>query len=61
MGGGLLNLMSYGNMNLILNGGGKEFEAKFLDINIIDTRKKIKELGGKLVHSKIKYIRFNGQ
>jgi adenylate cyclase, class 2 len=44
-------------MNLIQYGNGKEYEAKFLDVDVSNTRDKIKKLGGKLVHPKTKYIR----
>jgi hypothetical protein len=44
-------------MNIIQTGSGKEYEAKFLDIDVNKTRKLIKKLGGKLVHRKKKYIR----
>lgn len=36
---------------------GKEYEAKFLDIQYQSMKKKIKDLGGKLVHEKKKYVR----
>mgnify|MGYP006440525247 FL=1 len=35
-------------MNIVQTGSGKEYEAKFLDINVNETRKLIKKLGGKL-------------
>lgn len=44
-------------MNNIQIGSGKEFEAKFLDINVNELRKLIKKVGGKLVHKKKRYIR----
>jgi adenylate cyclase, class 2 len=44
-------------MNIIQTGSGKEYEAKFLDIDVDKTRKLIKKLGGKLVHKRKKYIR----
>ena len=43
-------------MNLLI-GGGKEYEAKFLDINVSKLRKLIKENGGKLVHKRVQYVR----
>lgn len=44
-------------MNIVQTGSGKEYEAKFLDINVNETRKLIKKLGGKLIHRRKKYIR----
>jgi len=44
-------------MKRIQTGSGREYEAKFLDIDVNKTRKLIKKLGGKLVHKKKKYIR----
>lgn len=41
----------------ILYGAGKEYEAKFLDINISKFRKLVKENGGKLFHKRVKYVR----
>lgn len=38
-------------------GGGKEYEAKFLDINVRKMRKILKENGAKVVHKRKKYIR----
>ena len=32
---------------------GKEYEAKFLDIDVDIMRKKIQSLGGKLVHREV--------
>jgi len=36
---------------------GIEYEAKFLDIDVKKMRKKIEEIGGKMVHENIKFIR----
>jgi adenylate cyclase class 2 len=36
---------------------GKEFEAKFLEIDVSKVRNKLKEMGGKLVHPNIRYVR----
>jgi hypothetical protein len=36
---------------------GKEYEAKFLDIDVSRMRRKIKKLGGVLVHENRKYVR----
>jgi len=36
---------------------GKEYEAQVLDVNVIKMRKKLKSLGGKIVHKNIKLIR----
>ena len=36
---------------------GKEYEAKFLDIDVEALRNKIRALGGKLVHEEMKYSR----
>jgi len=44
-------------MNIIQIGSGKEYEAKFLEIDVNKIRNLIKKLGGKLVHKKKKYIR----
>jgi hypothetical protein len=35
-----------------------EIEAKFLEININDLRKKIKENGGKKIHKMVMYKRY---
>lgn len=39
------------------SGQGLEYEFKFLNIDVIKTRKLIKKMGGKLVHKRMKYIR----
>ena len=36
---------------------GKEYEAKFLDINVKEMRKKLKKLGCLLVHPNKRYVR----
>ena len=42
---------------MIQEGGGLEYEAKFLDINVSNMKKLIKKNGAKLVHKRKKYIR----
>jgi adenylate cyclase class IV len=39
-------------------GGGKEIEARWLDIDIDEMRNKIEELGGELVHDEKQYRRY---
>lgn len=39
-------------------GGGKEIEARWLDVDIDDMRKKIEDLGGELVHDEKQYRRY---
>ena len=39
-------------------GGGKEIEARWLDVDIDEMRKKIEELGGELVHDEKQYRRY---
>lgn len=41
----------------MFDGGGKEYEAKFLDINIEVMRKKLTSIGSTIVHPMIKYDR----
>ena len=36
---------------------GKEYEAKFLDIDVSEKRELLKKLNGKLIHEKKKYVR----
>jgi adenylate cyclase, class 2 len=38
-------------------GGGIEFEAKFLDVDVDAMREKLKKLGAKLVHGNKRYVR----
>lgn len=42
---------------VLFTGGGKEYEAKFLDINVEEVRQKIKDMGGQEVHPRSKYYR----
>ena len=43
--------------NQVGAGGGVEFEAKFLDIDVDSMRKKVRKLGGTLIHDRKKYVR----
>ena len=36
---------------------GKEYEAKFLDIDVLEMRKKLKKIGAKKTHKSIKLVR----
>lgn len=52
------NLKAGGAVSHRVLGGGKEIEARWLDVDIDDMRKKIEELGGELVHDEKQYRRY---
>lgn len=52
------NLKAGGSVSHRVLGGGKEIEARWLDVDIDDMRKKIEELGGELVHDEKQYRRY---
>jgi len=52
------NLKAGGYVTHRVIGGEKEIEARWLDVDIDDMRKKIEELGGELVHNEKLYRRY---
>ena len=52
------NLKAGGSVSHRIIGGGKEIEARWLDVDVSDMRKKIEELGGELVHDEKQYRRY---